>query len=136
MRRFGSSLNLNVHLHVAVLDGVFACDEGGSPIFHLAPPPSKDELDAVLARVHRRVFAWLGRHRYVNTSQLEALSNETPSSAPLVACADLAMRRGATTAVRDSGDEEDGKEIFARAAPAYDAADREGVNLHICRGSL
>ena len=129
VQRFGSSLNLNVHLHVVVLDGVFVRDEGGSPIFRSAPPPSKYELDAVLARVHRRVFAWLGRHRYVNTSPSEALSHETPSPTPLEACADLAMRRGTTTAVRDSGDEEDGKEIFTRAAPAHDAVDLKGFNL-------
>ena len=130
MQRFGSSLNLNVHLHVVVLDGVFVRDEGGSPIFRSAPPPSKYELDAVLARVHGRVFAWLGRHRYVNTSPSEALSDGTPSPTPLEACADLAMRRGTTTAVRDSGDEAAGKKIFARAAPAHDAVDREGFNLH------
>ena len=41
----------SMHLNVVVLDGVFVRDEGGSATFHSAPPPSKYEIDAVLARV-------------------------------------------------------------------------------------
>jgi hypothetical protein len=52
VQRFGSSLNLNVHLHVVVLDGVFVRDEDGTAVFHAAPPPSRHELDHALAQVH------------------------------------------------------------------------------------
>jgi Putative transposase/Transposase zinc-binding domain len=132
VQRFGSSLNLNVHLHVVVLDGVFVRDATENPVFHAAPPPSRGELDHVLERVHRRVSTWLVRHGHVDGSPLEARSNETPSPTPLDACADLAMQRGTTTTMRDDGEEEneEGKESGARTAPAHEAANHEGFNLH------
>lgn len=68
MQRLGSSLNLNVHLHVVVLDGVFVRSETENAVFHAAPPPSGHELDRVLDRVHRRVTKCLVRHGHVDTS--------------------------------------------------------------------
>src|SRR5450432_2369118 len=44
VQRFGS-LNLNVHFHVLVLDGVFARDPHGSVVFHPAPEPTAVDLD-------------------------------------------------------------------------------------------
>jgi hypothetical protein len=79
VQRFGSSLNLNVHLHVVVLDGVFVRDETKNAVFYASPPPSRHELDHVLEQVHRRVSTWLVRHGHVETSLLEERSNETPS---------------------------------------------------------
>ena len=37
LQRFGGALNLNVHVHALVLDGVFAKDESGALVFHPAP---------------------------------------------------------------------------------------------------
>lgn len=131
VQRFGSSLNLNVHLHVMVLDGVFVRDVARNALFRAAPPPSRHELDQVLARVHRRASAWLLRHGHVDTSALDARSNEAPSPTPLDACADLAMQRATTTTTRDDGEEEEkGKESGARPVPAHEAADHAGFNLH------
>jgi hypothetical protein len=60
VQRFGSSLNLHVHFHVAVLDGVYARDVSGSLRFYDAPPPTHAEVEAlhvdgvaVLARLGR-----------------------------------------------------------------------------------
>ncbi|MGE3842781.1 MAG: transposase [Vicinamibacterales bacterium] len=39
VQRFGGALNLNVHLHALVLDGVFARAGDGQLGFHRAPPP-------------------------------------------------------------------------------------------------
>jgi len=41
VQRFGSALNLNVHLHAMAIDGVFASDADGVVRFHAAPtaPP-------------------------------------------------------------------------------------------------
>lgn len=33
VQRFGAALNLNVHVHALVLDGVFATDSGGTVRF-------------------------------------------------------------------------------------------------------
>ena len=53
VQRFGSSLNLNVHLHCLVADGVWVEGEGG-PRF--VPLRLRDEdVRAVLARIYRRV---------------------------------------------------------------------------------
>ena len=56
VQRFGSALNLNPHLHVLVVDGVFLCREDGStPRFVPTPPPTRRELAAVLQTVAARV---------------------------------------------------------------------------------
>src|SRR5271166_501376 len=65
VQRFGSSINLNVHFHVMVLDGVFTRDANANAVFHPAPPPTRDELDDIVRRVHRRSIAWLARHGHL-----------------------------------------------------------------------
>ena len=54
MQRFGGALNLNVHFHCVVPDGVFVRDDGGVCFVELAPP-SDDEVMAVLRRVVARL---------------------------------------------------------------------------------
>src|SRR5215831_5409722 len=41
---FGDALNLNVHFHSLVLDGVYARDETGCVRFHPLPPPDGAEV--------------------------------------------------------------------------------------------
>ena len=53
IQRFGSGLQLNVHFHTLVLDGVFS--QPGPLVFHPAPPPSDDDVAHVLATVRARV---------------------------------------------------------------------------------
>lgn len=55
LQRFGSALNLNVHVHVLVLDGVFAEDGSGALRFHPATAPSDKEMDRVLATMDRHI---------------------------------------------------------------------------------
>ena len=45
IQRFGAALNLNVHLHVLGLDGVYVEDKGGALRFHEIGPPTDDEMD-------------------------------------------------------------------------------------------
>jgi hypothetical protein len=59
--RFGSGLNLNVHFHTLVLDGVFSQDRSGVLEFHPASPPSDEEVAQVLVAVRRRVGRRLAR---------------------------------------------------------------------------
>jgi hypothetical protein len=40
LQRFGAALNLNVHVHALVLDGVFAEDGLGGFRFHETKPPT------------------------------------------------------------------------------------------------
>ena len=43
VRRFGGSLNLNIHLHSLVLDGVYYVDDKQQIRFQRLPPPSDTE---------------------------------------------------------------------------------------------
>ena len=40
IQRFGSALNLNLHLHMLFLDGVYAEDDNGNTHFHRTKPPT------------------------------------------------------------------------------------------------
>jgi hypothetical protein len=114
VQRFGSSLNLNVHLHVAVVDGVFSRDESGAICFTPAPPPTYVEMLAVLDRVRARVAKL-------------APPSATPPQPPLEACARVALSRGdvrATTA--ELGEDADPIDPPARDGAAVDQA---GWNL-------
>jgi hypothetical protein len=61
-QRFGGSLNLNVHFHVAVPDGVFTLKKDAERAdFHHFSKPSRTELDTLAFNVEMRVTAWLRR---------------------------------------------------------------------------
>jgi hypothetical protein len=62
VQRFGSALNLNCHGHSIVLDGVYVRDERtGELRFRKVAEPTKGELEEVLRRTVKRVFAFLRR---------------------------------------------------------------------------
>lgn len=42
VQRFGGSLNLNLHFHAIIADGVFATNEAGHIYFHALAPPTRD----------------------------------------------------------------------------------------------
>ncbi len=54
LQRFGGALNLNVHIHALVVDGVFAKD-GESVRFHPCPSLHAADVDEVLATVEAYV---------------------------------------------------------------------------------
>jgi ribosomal protein S27E len=56
LQRFGGIINLNIHIHSLVLDGVYLDDpKSGAVCFRRLPPPSPDDLDRVLKRTRRRI---------------------------------------------------------------------------------
>ena len=55
MQRAGSGLNVNLHFHTLVLDGVFTEALGGALTFHPAPGPSDAEVAAALATIRHWV---------------------------------------------------------------------------------
>jgi hypothetical protein len=61
IQRFGSGVNLNVHFHTLVLDGVFVEATAGQLQFHAAPPASDAAVAQVLATIRRRVGRLLTR---------------------------------------------------------------------------
>jgi hypothetical protein len=58
-QRWGSALNLNLHYHCLVPDGVFARDAAGAVVFHRLPPPHRSEVLALVARIAARTERWL-----------------------------------------------------------------------------
>jgi hypothetical protein len=60
IQRFGSALNLNVHLHILALDGVYSF-ERERPRFHRTSAPSNAELERLLDTLIRRITRTLVR---------------------------------------------------------------------------
>ncbi len=60
VQRFGGALNLNIHLHALVLDGVFAM-EGGEVAFHPLRRLTREDVAGVVALIARRVERLLER---------------------------------------------------------------------------
>jgi hypothetical protein len=60
IQRFGSALNLNVHLHMLFLDGAYTFGDR-SVSFHRATPPTGAELTALLDTISRRIVRLLER---------------------------------------------------------------------------
>lgn len=60
VQRFGVALNLNVHIHALVLDGVFAPDAGGGVVFR-AHARHDDDVGPLLVIIQRRIEALLHR---------------------------------------------------------------------------
>ncbi len=60
IQRFGSALNLNVHLHMLFLDGAY-CFRGNRTTFHRARRPTGEELNRLLDALSRRIVCVLER---------------------------------------------------------------------------
>jgi hypothetical protein len=86
VQRFGDALNLNVHFHSLLLDGVYASGPGGTLRFLPLPPPEDAEVEWVVGQVARRI-AWLLERRSLGpeSDPLEAdrLAEEQPLLAQL-----------------------------------------------------
>src|SRR5712692_5089281 len=62
IQRFGGGLNLNIHFHTLLFDGVFcAKGEEGMLDFRPLPPPTDEEVGVVLARITARLQRLLER---------------------------------------------------------------------------
>jgi hypothetical protein len=128
IQRFGGSINLNPHLHVAALDGVFSFEDGLR--FHPAPAPRHEELCVVVKRVHDRVVKWLRHRGLIDERDAQDRSTEPPEQTPIDACADVAMRGGTFAAITDSDDDgEGGERALARLASRCSAA-HGGFDVH------
>ena len=61
-QRFGGALNLNLHFHALVIDGVYSSKSPfAPPIFHAAPPLTDQDVVLVTSVLHRRILRYLRR---------------------------------------------------------------------------
>ncbi len=131
VHRGGGSLNAHVHLHVIAADGVWRCaTDGSTPIFVATRPPTKGDLEGVLARVAERVAKAMER---AGGGDGDRARNEA-----LEGCRRAASARGEYGVVRDGRVPEAGEAAgeavdearFGRRPPKAQVGALEGFNLH------
>jgi hypothetical protein len=128
VQRFGSSLNLHVHLHTCALDGVYVeGEDGDAPRFVPAAPPSRAELYVLTERVALRVMTWLRKHGHAKDD--DHVSNDTPDRTFDEVLAQLATQRGTIENVKDDIGESEGPAEPA-ALRVDEAVTRHGFNMH------
>lgn len=80
IQRFGSALNLNIHFHMLLLDGVYLADGVDAPVFHPVAAPGANELQGLVERIAARVGQVLERRglieRDIENAWLACDSNE------------------------------------------------------------
>ena len=133
IQRFGGGLNLNVHFHTLVLDGVFTERERDTLHFQPAPPPTEEEIGVLLATIARRVRRLLRRRGFDADPDLAPADPVTAESAALAGISSasiqgrIALGRRAGARVWRVGEEPDAPWVFSRA-PRH--AHLEGFDLH------
>jgi hypothetical protein len=88
VQRFGDALNLNLHFHSIVLDGVYEHRHGESPRFRRLAPPTDAEVEQTTRRVVRRLRNLLIRRGLTpdaDASTADPLPEEQPLLAELYA---------------------------------------------------
>jgi hypothetical protein len=134
VQRFGDALNLNVHFHSLLLDGVYAPEPIGALRFHPLPPPDAAEVARVVSQVARRIARLLERRGFgpdSNPLDADPLAEDQPLLAQLYGASvagRIATGRRAGRRVRRVGDC-----IDPEALPALEGercASASGVSLH------
>ena len=134
IQRFGSALNLNLHLHMLAIDGVYAADDDGNPRFHAVPAPGDHEIARLAGSLAERIPKWLiGRGLGPDTDPEEAdpLSRDQPWLAGLYAASisgRTAFGPNPGRRVTRVGDRVDPESMTALASPR--CASVNGFSLH------
>jgi len=134
VQRFGDALNLNVHFHSLVLDGVYARDEQGGVRFHPLPPPGGAEVARVARRIARGIPRLLERRGLHPGADPEA-ADPLPDRQPLLASLYAASVSGRVATGRRAGRRmlRVGDRIDPEALPELEGercASVDGVSLH------
>ncbi len=130
IQRFGSALNLNVHFHSLVLDGVYSRDDGTPTHFLPLPPPSADEVARVLAGTARRIARLLASRAEGDD---DALAREEPLLATLAAASlrtRIATGPHAGQRWRRLGDRLEPQDAGADPEASPRVPQRDGMSLH------
>jgi hypothetical protein len=71
IQRFGSTLTLNVHVHMLLLDGLFVADARGAPVWRRARRWRQADVDGLVVRVAAEVERLLARRGHGPNDPLE-----------------------------------------------------------------
>jgi hypothetical protein len=85
IQRFGGAMNLHVHFHTLVLDGVFTRAGDGALAFMPQPPPTDAEVAAVLAAIRRRVGRLLERRGRIEPAEAGMARDAATDLSPVLA---------------------------------------------------
>jgi hypothetical protein len=107
--RFGSGLNLTLHGHVLLVDGVYRTSESGELQFVPTQAPTQAELQSLAENIHRRLLTLLRRRGLLREDTHE--NNEQLELDALLSC---------NRAARSVGKRE-------RSGPALSAVDEEDM---------
>ena len=124
VQRFGGSLNLNVHFHTIVVDGVFVREPDGALGFVALPEPTRDQLQALVSAVARRATGWLRRQGHLSDQDTDAGAELTALDAGVA----LGMQRTKLHKLEcvPAGDADDPEP----PSLAHRAVEEGGFNLH------
>jgi len=132
IQRFGSALNLNVHFHLLVLDGIYRREGEGRLRFVPAPAPSTEELKRLVQRIAERIGRSLERSGLITRDIDNAYlafdpSEETPIHGLL----------GSSITYRIATGPREGQKVFTLQtlpaepeAPRSQVAESSGFSLH------
>ena len=132
IQRFGSALNLNVHFHMLVLDGVYRRDVAQDRLqFVPVPAPSTEELKGLVQRIAERIGRSLERSGLITRDIENAyLAFDPGEEAPINALLGHSITYRIATGSRE------GQKVFTlQTLPAEPDAPREvaessGCSLH------
>jgi hypothetical protein len=134
IQRFGSALNLNLHLHTLMLDGVYAADDDGHPQFQALPAPEDQEVEELAASLAERISKFLLRRGVgpdTDPEEADSLSRDQPWLARLYAASvsgRVAFGPNAGRRVARVGDQIDPESMQSLASPR--CATVAGFSLH------
>jgi hypothetical protein len=133
MQRAGSGLNVNLHVHTLVLDGVFTEAPGGALALQPTPAPSDTEVAAALATIRQRVQRLLVRRGLEpgdDATGPDPLADESPIMAGIVGASvrgRVALGSRAGARVRRLGEARDTATVTSRGPRQ---AHLDGFDLH------
>ena len=134
IQRFGSALNLNLHLHMLAIDGVYAADDDGKPQFQALLAPDDQEIARLTASLAERIPKLLQRRGLGPDSdpeECDPLSRDQPWLAGLYAASvsgKTAFGPNAGRRVTRMGDQIDPESMDALASKR--CANVSGFSLH------
>lgn len=132
IQRFGSALNLNVHFHLLVLDGVYRREGEGKLRFVPVPAPDTEELERLVQRIAERIGRSLERSGLITRDIENAYLAFDPSEeAPIDALL------GASITYRIATGPREGQKVFTLQTlpaepevPRREVAQAAGFSLH------
>jgi hypothetical protein len=134
-QHFGGSLNLNVHYHVAVPDGVFVRDADRSVRFYQLPLPNPGDLHDISHTVELRVLRWLKRRGLMQAATDPVADPSDPPTA-LDACLQGSLGVGELVALpnHDPANAAAAAEPIAPFGTARRGKSRRGFDIHASVG--